>query len=152
MGYLMDLRKKVGSIPLVVAGVAVIIHHEEKILLIERHDNGLWGMPAGSIELHESPAEAAIREVYEETGLTIKKEDLRLLNVYGGPDFFYTYPNGDQCSNVATSYVAERFSGDLITETDETINAKFFPYKDLPRNIEKHEMIMINYFIEECKK
>lgn len=152
MGYLINLRKKVGSIPLVIAGVSVIIYHKEKILLIERKDNGLWGMPAGSIEINEAPVEAAIREVMEETGLIIEKEELKLVNVYGGPDFFYTYPNGDQCSNVVTSYAAVRFSGDLLTETDETINAKFFCYESLPKNIAKHERIMIDYFRSEYKK
>lgn len=152
MGYLTDLRKRIGNVPVVVAGVSVIMINEKKeILLIHRKDNDLWGLPAGSIELNESPENAAKREVFEETGLMIKTDDLQLLNVFGGSDFFYTYPNGDQCSNVAISFCVTKVTGKLISETDETKNAKFFLKQNLPDNIAKHEIIMLNSFFDNRK-
>lgn len=42
---------------------------------------GMWNMPCGYIDFNESAEEAAIREVFEETGLRIRKEDLELVHV-----------------------------------------------------------------------
>jgi ADP-ribose pyrophosphatase YjhB (NUDIX family) len=53
----------------IVAGAAAVINKEGKILLMRRADNSLWGMPAGQMEVGESPAEAVVRETYEETGI-----------------------------------------------------------------------------------
>lgn len=147
MGYLLNLRKTIGTQPVVVAGVSVIIlNDQQEVLLIQRTDNNLWGLPAGSIEINEAPEQAAIREVFEETGLTLEKEKLVLNQVFGGPDFFYTYPNGDQCSNIVASYMTQIFSGQLTTCTNETKNAKFFSWTELPQEIARHEKIMLDSF------
>lgn len=53
----------------IVAGAAAVIDKEGKILLMRRTDNQLWAMPAGQMEVGESPAEAVVRETYEETGI-----------------------------------------------------------------------------------
>ncbi|GCE23677.1 NUDIX hydrolase N-terminal domain-containing protein [Dictyobacter kobayashii] len=49
---------------------AGVIDAEGRILLIRRADNGLWAMPGGGIDVGETPAQAAVREVLEETGVT----------------------------------------------------------------------------------
>lgn len=53
----------------VVAGAAAVINHEGKVLLMRRSDNRLWVMPGGQMEVGESPAEAVVRETFEETGI-----------------------------------------------------------------------------------
>lgn len=53
----------------VVAGAAAVIDKEGNILLMRRSDNHLWAMPAGQMEVGETPAEAVVRETYEETGV-----------------------------------------------------------------------------------
>ena len=53
----------------VVAGSAAVIDKEGNILLMRRSDNHLWAMPAGQMEVGETPAEAVVRETYEETGV-----------------------------------------------------------------------------------
>jgi ADP-ribose pyrophosphatase YjhB (NUDIX family) len=53
----------------VVAGAAAVIDKDGKILLMRRIDNGLWSMPAGQMEVGETPAEAVARETLEETGV-----------------------------------------------------------------------------------
>jgi 8-oxo-dGTP pyrophosphatase MutT (NUDIX family) len=52
----------------VVAGAAAVIDDAGKILLMRRSDNRLWSMPAGQMEVGETPAQAVVRETYEETG------------------------------------------------------------------------------------
>lgn len=50
-------------------GDAAIIDEDGHILLIQRADNGLWAMPGGGFEVGETPAEGAVREALEETGI-----------------------------------------------------------------------------------
>lgn len=64
--------------PLVGAGV--VIFREGKILLIKRHDDGLWAIPGGLVEVGETAAEAAQRELWEEVGIQAKI--VRLLGVF----------------------------------------------------------------------
>ncbi|MFA6304744.1 MAG: NUDIX hydrolase [Patescibacteria group bacterium] len=56
-------------------GIGVILIKEDKILMGLRknsHGTGTWGFPGGHLELNESIEECSIREVLEESGLTIK--------------------------------------------------------------------------------
>ena len=43
----------------------------KKFLLVHHKKLGVWVQPGGHVELNESPEEAAIREVYEETGINV---------------------------------------------------------------------------------
>lgn len=44
--------------------------------------SGHWSMPCGMIELNENPKLAAIREVYEETLITLNSENTKFLTSY----------------------------------------------------------------------
>lgn len=47
-----------------------------KVLMVQQVESGLWGFPKGSIGEHEQAIEGAKRELKEETGIDISKEDL----------------------------------------------------------------------------
>ena len=95
MGYILELRKVLGSRPVIMAGAgAIIINERNEILLGRRTDNGFWDYPAGSMELGESFEQCARREVWEETGLLCGR--LELFMELSGEDSFYEYPNGDR--------------------------------------------------------
>lgn len=65
--------------------VDVIIETAGGVVLIERaHEPRGWALPGGFIDYGEAPADAARREVKEETGLDVELTDL--LFVYGAPD------------------------------------------------------------------
>ena len=71
------------------AGVFICDPVSNKILLIQSRGN-LWGPPKGTINYGESDTECAIREVKEETGLTISKDDLiNSVNIYNNSTYFY---------------------------------------------------------------
>ncbi len=71
--YIKNLREKVGNGILQIPSAAAIVRDEnDKILLVKTGD--VWGLPAGAIDLGESPSEAVVREVFEETGLRILPE------------------------------------------------------------------------------
>lgn len=61
------------------------------------------------MEIGESPAEAAVREVHEETGPAIELGSLRA--AVGGPSYEVEYPNSDRCSYVSVVYDARPIGG-----------------------------------------
>lgn len=70
-----------------------------------------WILPAGAIEVGEVPAEAVVREVWEETGLIVIPK--KLLGVHSGKDFRYEYPNDHKVEYNAYVFDCEIKSGDL---------------------------------------
>ena len=51
---------------------ALIVDSRSRVLLVRRADDGSWAMPGGWIEAGETPAAAAEREAFEETGLVVR--------------------------------------------------------------------------------
>ncbi len=131
MGYVMELRRSVGSRPVIIAGAGVMLINEKgEVLLQKRRDNGFWDYPAGSMEIGESFEECARREVLEETGLTCGK--LEFFMEMSGKDSFYEYPNGDQTYAAAILYICRDFSGELKIQEDEVLTQAFFSLDDIP--------------------
>lgn len=129
--YIMDMRKRVGHIPLMQCGASVIVENEKgEILLQQRTDNGAWGYAGGSVELYEKVEEAAARELEEETGLIA--DELELLGVFSGPRMAYTYPNGDQVSNVDVVFLCRKYHGTLLCQEGEVERLAFFAPDALP--------------------
>ena len=61
-------------------GVEAFVLRDERLLLIKRHDDGLWALPGGQVEVGETLREAALRELKEETGLS--GSVIRLLGIF----------------------------------------------------------------------
>jgi 8-oxo-dGTP pyrophosphatase MutT (NUDIX family) len=127
------MRQHIGHERLLIVGASVIVHKGGKLLLQKRRDNGCWGYHGGCVELGENVEEAAKRELYEETGLTARL--LEMFGVFSGKEHLFTYPNGDKVSIVDVVYLCEDFSGEPISETDETTDLQWFPLDDLPENL-----------------
>ena len=146
--YIMDLRKVVGHRPLLQVGASVIVvDSENRILLQLRSDNHCWGYAGGSVELDEVVEEAAKRELLEETGLIA--EELELFGVFSGKDTHYTYPNGDEVSNVDIVYICKQYSGELKCQHGEVEELKFFRVDEMPQNISKPIRVALNKWIEQ---
>ncbi len=72
-------------------GVAAAIFDDTgRLLIVQRSDNGKWNMPGGAADVGETPSSVAVREVREETGLSVRP--LRLLGVFDGPTIGSTSP------------------------------------------------------------
>ncbi|MEZ5211798.1 MULTISPECIES: NUDIX hydrolase [unclassified Gordonia (in: high G+C Gram-positive bacteria)] len=62
----------------VVAASAVLVDDDGRVLLVKRGhepEKGHWSVPGGRVEPGETPAQAAVREVREETGLDVRVGD-----------------------------------------------------------------------------
>ncbi|KAF0820951.1 mutT/nudix family protein [Bacillus sp. ZZV12-4809] len=93
--YYKKLREKVGNELIFMPCAAGIVRNDLREILLPYKGNGeKWSLPAGAIELGEAPAEAVIRDVWEETGLNVLPK--KLLGIFGGEDFRYQYPTGHQ--------------------------------------------------------
>lgn len=133
MGYIMELRKQVGTRPLIMTGACVLVLADDSLLFVKRTDNGTWGLPGGSMEPGERLEQAAARELYEETGFTAGP--LKLFDVFSGPELYYKYPNGDEVYNVVTVYVSAQVEGTAAPDTEEVSELKFFGLEQLPEAI-----------------
>ena len=76
------------------------------------------------VEPHEAPADAAVREMWEETGLAV--ELTRILAVFGGPLHGTTYRNGDRLAWVSTLFEGRVAGGGLRPDGEETLEARYF--------------------------
>ena len=131
--YITTIRAKIGHDRLLLVGAGVFIYQNGKLLLQCRRDDGTWGDHGGSMEIGETVEETARRELLEETGLTAGS--LTPLGVFTGPDFLFTYPNGDQVYLVGHYFLCEEFSGTPLLRTDETTDLQWFPLDALPAGI-----------------
>ncbi|WP_183565202.1 NUDIX hydrolase [Paenibacillus endophyticus] len=147
MGYIMELRKLVGSRPIIMTGACVLLHHNQRLLLQRRTDNGLWGLPGGSMEPGESFEEVAKRELFEETGLTAIS--LELFHVFSGNDLYYKYPHGDEVYNVVSAYECIHFDGSLNEDGSETLELRFFKYDGIPTELSPPDIPVITKFLQD---
>jgi 8-oxo-dGTP pyrophosphatase MutT (NUDIX family) len=130
LGYIAEIRKLVGTRPLILVGAEVLIFDPAgRLLLQRRSDTGDWAIPGGMMEPGETLEENARREVLEETGLEIG--EMELLGIYSGPKFYYKYPHGDEVYNVSAAYITHSFMGELRTDSEST-SLEFYPLDDLP--------------------
>lgn len=131
MGYISEIRKYVGHMPIMVTAAMGIIYDKEKGILFEkRTDNGMWCVPGGAMELGETAEEALRREIREETSLEIKNP--RFFKVR--ENVHMVYPNGDEVYYTDLVYLIEDYSGHLGMD-DESSELKWFPIHELPENI-----------------
>src|SRR5580700_3048793 len=110
-GYIGRLRSVVGKRLLLVPGARIILQREGgDILLQNRSDFGVWGLPGGSAEEGECLTQTIIRELLEETGLTIS--DPQPFGFGCDPSHeTITFPNGDKCQFFVLMFYAHHFRG-----------------------------------------
>jgi 8-oxo-dGTP diphosphatase len=120
-------------------GVGVMILNENKVLLGKRHgdpekaDSELhgessWTMPGGKLHFGEILKDAACREVFEETGININKENLKIISV--------TDDIIEDAHFVTIGFLyEERTEEPKVTEPDEITEWKWFELDNLPSPI-----------------
>lgn len=101
------------------------VFQEKRILLVQEKADGLWCLPGGWADLHETPAQAVAREVFEETGLETRAGKLAMVldSDHHGPKQFY--------QAYKLFFLCELIQGECRA-TAETSAAAFFAPDVLP--------------------
>ncbi len=142
MGYIMNLRKYVGHEPLIGLGATTLVFNDKnEILLNLRTDTNTWGIPGGSMELHETIEETAVRELKEEAGISADK--LELVSVLSGDEYYFEYPNGDKMCTVIVLFKVLNYTGEIKVSDNESKQLKFFSLDELP-NMESRAQAIID--------
>lgn len=97
-----------------------------KIPLVLRGENpgrGLWGLPAGFMEVDETTEQAAKRECFEETGLTVELD-----NLWGVWSYYH---EAKQTSGVLILY-SGRVTGGEARAGSDSVEVKYFPPEEIP--------------------
>lgn len=108
--------------------IFTVRNNQLSVLLIKRKGHpykGQWALPGGFVDVSESLDEAAVRELKEETDLTVEEGYLEQLRTYGSPD---RDPRGYV---VSTAYVALIPHASSPTAGDDAAEARFFPVGDV---------------------
>jgi ADP-ribose pyrophosphatase YjhB (NUDIX family) len=120
---------------------AIVTNADGHVLLQRRSDNGLWGLPGGGVEIGESVSTAIVREVREETGLTVQIE--RLVGVYSNPRFqVVRYADGNVVHYINTLFACRVVGGTLQT-CEETLDLQFFDPTRLPEGMLVSHLIRV---------
>lgn len=123
--YIKSLRAKLGNDLLHVPAVGVVtLDASRRVLLVRASEDNKWTIPGGMVEPGESPSDAAVREMKEETGLDV--ELVRILGVFGGPLWRIVYSNGDAISFVSTTFEARIIGGTKNPDLVEVLEARYF--------------------------
>ncbi len=145
MGYISDIRKHVGHMPILTAGVGLLVFNDEKKILMQlRTDYNEWGFPGGAMELGESFEDVAKRELKEETNL--EADELKLIRVLSGKETYREYPNGDKLYDITAIYVVKKYHNDIIINDDESVKLEWFDINNLPKNMTEHTQNYLNKF------
>jgi ADP-ribose pyrophosphatase YjhB (NUDIX family) len=131
---------------IVVAVTAVVKDEHNRLLLIERVDNGLWALPGGAQDIGESVTQAAIREVLEETGIEI--EVIGLSGIYSDPRHVIAYDDGEVRQEFSISFHA-RPTGGMLRHSSESRNVCWIEPWEIPGlNIHPSMRLRIEHAME----
>ena len=123
----------------------LIFNKKGEILLCHRQDKNLWSNPGGVIDPNESPWHAVVREVKEETGLTVTID--RLTGAYFKGSNSYQ----DTEDHLLFAFLCKVKSGRLKTSR-ETTKLQYFPTDKLPPNMSTNQKERIADFLKSPNK
>ena len=104
---------------------AVVFDDQGRLLLVQRANppaQGLWSLPGGRQEPGETAEQGVVREVHEETGLTVRVE--REVGTV-----VRQAPSGDDY--VIRDFVCAVRGDDAVVAADDAADARFFPVSEL---------------------
>jgi 8-oxo-dGTP pyrophosphatase MutT (NUDIX family) len=101
---------------IVVAVTAFIQDAAGRLLMIRRTDNDLYAIPGGAQEVGETIAQTVVREVREETGITV--DVTGLIGVYSDPAHVIAFSDGEVRQEFSLCFRARPVEGEPHTSSE----------------------------------
>lgn len=112
-------------------GANAIITWNNRILLEKRRDCDLWGLVGGGVKPQETPLDAIVREIREELGIRVSKDQFKKLGVYGEPGRIAAYRDGSIWRMVVVVFRLELDVEPEIVISEESKDMRFFSKEEL---------------------
>lgn len=127
--FVLDLRAKIGhSLLWLPTATGVVIDESGRLLLGCRTDTGAWALPGGIVEPGEEPADAAVREIFEETAVVAEPEALVAVTLSAET----TYANGDVVQYLDVLFRCRAVDGSARVNDPESTAVQWYPLDGLP--------------------
>lgn len=128
------VRAQVGSHTCVInpsVTCVIVDEAQQEVVLVRARGLNGWVTPGGIVEQGERPADTAVREAREETGLSV--EPVRLVGCYSGSPFIMRYDNGDTVQGVIFAFLCRVIGGSVTTrDPGEITQVRRFSRRCLP--------------------
>ena len=117
----------------------VVVRHRAEVLLVKRGNEpykGCWALPGGFMEMDETIEHCAVRELQEETGITVGEESLKLIDVY-------STPGRDPRGRTVTAAYRVDMADDVQPQAgDDAAEVRWWPLEALPPLAFDHDEII----------
>lgn len=121
--------------------LALLTTNKGKYVVIHRLDENNYGLPGGKMNEGEEWDDALVREVFEETGILLKKEKLRLV-------YYHERTEGDKEYEILTGCYDEKISEFFPLNTKETHIKPIFMDPSLMFMLTKYKDYFIGLYKE----
>jgi ADP-ribose pyrophosphatase YjhB (NUDIX family) len=119
-------------VPALRVAAYAVVAVDGRVLLTQMSENtpipGQWALPGGGLDHGETPIDAVVREVHEETGLLVRPE--RLAGVVG--PHHVVYPNSDVVEVTSSAFVCSVVGGRLEPLDGESSELRFVALDEMP--------------------
>ncbi|MEW5539104.1 NUDIX domain-containing protein [Streptomyces cyaneofuscatus] len=95
---------------------AVVCDDAGRLLIIHKTDNDLWALPGGGHDIGESVGDTVVREVEEETGITVEIDSI--VGLYTNPEHVLAYDDGEVRQQFSICFRAHPAGGSLRTSSE----------------------------------
>ncbi len=132
-------------------GANILITCNGKLLLEKRKDIDTWGLIGGGVKNYETEQQAALREIWEETGLRVKPQNLKKLKVYGEPGRIAAFRDGSIWIMVIVAFSLTLEQMPKLKISSESKKLQFFTKEEIAQLpiVVTHSDIVQDWFLNK---